>query len=112
MAIKIIRETFQSAGKNDRGTEVGTVKVNLGIRGEVEAKCIRHSDGQISVAGFVGRYRTSPKPWAATVMEFNAGVFVNFGRDDRSGRFNKQNAISWEPETYFGLIRPGHYDAV
>lgn len=48
--------------------------------------------------GFVGRYRTSTKAWPATVKAGPDGkVYAYFGRDDRSGRFNKLAGISYEP---------------
>jgi len=87
--------------------EKGTVEMSL--RGKtVIANAWRFAgrdDGRLSVDGFVGRYVTSPKPWRASV-DFKADGtmgFVHFGRDDRSGRFNKQNAIAYQPETYAAI---------
>lgn len=57
-----------------------------------------YSPDTIYLKGFVGRYRTSTKAWAATVRATPEGkVFAHFGRDDRSGRFNKLDGISYEP---------------
>lgn len=82
--------------------EDGTVELNLRT-GTVVADAYRSKrDGEIYVRGFVGRYRTSPRAWRATVCFKADGTmrYATFGRDDRSGRFNKQDAISYEPETY------------
>ena len=57
-----------------------------------------YSPDTIYLKGFVGRYRTSAKAWAATVSATPDGkVFAHFDRDDRSGRFNKLEGISYEP---------------
>lgn len=82
--------------------DYGTVELNLRT-GTVIADAFRSKkDGEIMVRGFVGRYRTSPRAWPASVVFGVDGTlrYANFGRDDRSGRFNKQNAISYEPEIY------------
>ena len=106
--ITIARETFQAdgpervfAGANyEMRFQPGTVTVTMGNQ-SVTAKAERDERGSIWVRGFIGRYRTSPKPWRATVsLSTSDHLYVNFGRDDRSGRFNKMNAISWEPDTY------------
>jgi hypothetical protein len=105
MTISIKRDTFQALGKNCRDITIGTVQLDLG-REVVTAKAFQTYNGEISVAGFIGRYRTSNTPWLASVKTRGADnmLSVDFGRDDRSGRFNKQNAISWEPEIYEKLI--------
>lgn len=83
--------------------EPGTVQVLIG-RKIVVAAARRDHRGTVSVGGFVGRYVKSTKPWRAVVSKQpGTGLFVHFGRDDRSGRFHKQNAISWEPELYAQL---------
>lgn len=106
MANIIINDnSFINAGWNEYGAEVGTVEVN----GKV-CRAVRDSYG-ISVHGYVGRYRTSPKPWAAHVTSGPRGVYVNFGRDDRSGRFNKQNAISYEPALFDTLTNAKYWTA-
>ena len=102
MTIKILTETFSSLGTNAYGDVVGTVTVDLGRGSLVTAKAYQSMFG-INVAGFIGRYVTSAKPWLAHVYGKGDGVFVTFGRDDRSGRFNKANAISWQPDLYAQL---------
>jgi len=102
MAIKILAETFFSLGTNAYGNVVGTVTVDLGRGALVTAKAYQSIFG-INVAGFIGRYVTSAKPWPAHVYGKGDSVFVTFGRDDRSGRFNKANAISWQPDLYTQL---------
>lgn len=103
--IVIKPETFVQDGVNPHGDVVGTVEIEMGNQ-TVTARAYKWSTSlrgeQISVHGFIGRYRTVNTPWIANVtLDLVDGrLFVNFGRDDRSGRFNKQNAISWEPATY------------
>jgi hypothetical protein len=114
-SIKILNETFQSLGVNKYGDIVGTVQIDLGYGKIVTAKASPTSigkTGSLCVAGFVGRYVTSPKPWLATVSGFEKSLYVFFGRDDRSGRFNKANAISFDPTTYATLCNPARWDAV
>lgn len=81
--------------------ELATVVVE--IRGRHEVVNCKVYGNDIYLKGFVGRYRTSANPWLATV-HLNKNnpekVWVHFGRDDRSGRFNKSNMISYEPVTY------------
>lgn len=96
-------DSFTVTGEKDSEYfEDGTVELNM-RDGTVLADAFRSkSDGEICVRGFVGRYRTSPRAWRATVCFKQDGTirYVDFGRDDRSGRFNKRNAISYEPEAY------------
>jgi hypothetical protein len=110
--IKILNETFTATGKNKYGYEIGTVQIDLGYGRIVTANASPDSTGALSVAGFVGRYVTSAKPWRATVSGNGSKVGVWFGRDDRSGRFNKANAVRWEPELYATLSNPEFYVAV
>lgn len=99
-------ETFVATGEAGRyGGVPGTVTMMLRT-GVVTAEATFYpKDGDFYVKGFVGRYQTSAKPWRASVQFKADGTigFVNFGRDDRSGRFNKRSGISYEPETYKAL---------
>jgi len=116
MSIKVLPETFVQASIETRSysdssiyfVEIGNVEIEIrGRRLVVEARrWVRDSFSpgrrDISLIGFVGRYRTSQNPWKASVMfrPVEGRLSANFGRDDRSGRFNKLNAIVYEPETY------------
>jgi len=114
-SIKILNETFQSLGVNKYGDTVGTVQIDLGFGRIVTTQArpaIVGQEGSLDVAGFVGRYVTSPKPWLATVSGFEKRLYVFFGRDDRSGRFNKANAISFDPTTYATLCNPACWEIV
>lgn len=84
--------------------EPGTVQVLIGSQIFV-GEAHRYPDGRVYVQGFIGRYRTSANPWKASVSKKpgQEGLQVFFGRDDRSGRFNKQQGLSWEPELYAQL---------
>ena len=97
----IIEGSFSATGICPRfGDEIGMATVSFG-RTQHTTFARREKDGAISLAGFVGRYLTSTNPWPASVRIYADGrVFCRFGRDDRSGRFNKQNMISFEPEIY------------
>ena len=112
-SIKILNETFQPLGVNKYGDTVGTVQIDLGFGRIVTTQArpaIVGQAGSFNVAGFIGRYVTSPKPWLATVSGFEKRLYVHFGRDDRSGRFNKANAISFEPTTYATLCNPACWE--
>ncbi len=112
-SIKILNETFQPLGVSKYGDTVGTVQIDLGFGRIVTAQARIASVGQegsLHVAGFIGRYVTSPKPWLAHVSGLGSKLWVHFGRDDRSGRFNKANAISFEPETYATLCNPAAWE--
>nr|WP_313665526.1 hypothetical protein [Brucella intermedia] len=107
MGITINRDSFNLTDvkplKYKEGTyEVGTISAVFGGRVQT-VEAVRYDNGDIALKGFVGHYRTSRNPWRASVL-FRDGAsdkpYVNFGRDDRSGRFNKSNMISYEPETY------------
>jgi len=114
-SIKILNDTFQTLGVNKYGDTVGTVQIDLGFGNIVTAQARTTSIGQagsLDVAGFIGRYVTSPKPWLADVSGFGSKLRVYFGRDDRSGRFNKANAISFDPKTYTTLCNPAAWAAV
>lgn len=98
MTIRIITETFTSQGLNAKGEPVGTVQVDLGRGRTITAPAISVGSTMV-IGGFVGRYRTSPQPWRAFVCYRAGSLFVHFGRDDRSGRFRKEDGISYEPDT-------------
>lgn len=79
----------------------GTVQVQYGAE-VITAFATKYENGSISVFGFVGRYRTSNKPWRVSMSKYADGrFFVRFGRDERSGRNQQQNGISWEPATFY-----------
>lgn len=70
----------------------GTVEVTLhGFTKRLPAH--RRENGDISVRGLFGRYRTSAMSWPATVINQAGGTYVHFGRDDRSPRFQKINGL-------------------
>src|SRR5262245_37022777 len=73
--------------------ENGTVEVTL--YGETRrVAALLDKDGSIWARGIGGRYMTGGKVWPATVStNKNGGTYVFFGRDDRSGRFNKANGL-------------------
>ena len=112
--IEILIETYRAekAPVEEVGTHYaaiieGKIDVQVGSK-IVTAWASKFSDTSYHVFGFVGRYRTSIKPWRASV---SSGIYGNgerytsgyFGRDDRSGRFQKMQGISWEPALYFRL---------
>ena len=114
-SIKILNETFQHLGVNKYGDTVGNVQIDLGNGKIVIARAspaIVGQAGSLDVAGFVGRYVSSTKPWRATVSGIGSALYVQFGRDDRSGRFNKANAISFDPTTYETLCNPDRWVVV
>jgi hypothetical protein len=72
----------------------GTVEVRL--QGRVRRlPALREANGAISVRGVSGRYRTGGKAWPAQIdtSPDGATVYVWFGRDDRSGKFNKASGL-------------------
>ena len=101
--LNIHPETFVPRGRNAYDDEVGTILVG---KDHTTVPAVRHEDGSLSVSGFVGRYRTSNKPWSARVVLYRDGrLYARFGRDDRAGRFAKDSGISFEPGT---LPTDGH----
>lgn len=118
MTLVIHRDTFvQSYVENHNfidgspwDSEIGTVDITFGgERFAVEARrwisgseaAFVPSKRGIQLQGFVGRYRTGKKVWRATVYSFEDGrVGAIFGRDDRSGRCQKLDGISYSPEAW------------
>lgn len=105
--IIINAESFTKTGTTARGMDVGTVEVS-----GVVQKAVRSDDGRIFLHGYVGRYRSGGKAWNASIYERAEGLVVFFGRDDRSGRFNKQDGISYEPQTFDLTANPDYWNAV
>lgn len=104
MTIKVEFDTF-NATETQGDKEIGTVNITIG-KMAVTVSAVRYIDrpNDLWLKGFVGRYRTSPKAWRASVcMSRDGREFVTFGRDDRSGRFNKMSMITYEPEIYASL---------
>src|SRR5262245_772579 len=88
--------------------EIGTVETTLGHQSRVlPAK--RYEDGSIYIMdGIAGRYVSGGKVWPATVASYvGKPEYVNFGRDDRSGRFKRRAASSIPPDIEWG---PGGSD--
>jgi hypothetical protein len=87
--------TFEIAEIDAHGIERGTVEVTLGAT----TRRVRASrfENCLTAGEMHGRYRSSAKLWPATVwqqvIDGEICEFGNFGRDDRSGRFNKLNCI-------------------
>lgn len=108
MTIEILKETFKSDGHNAYGYIVGTAEIRISGRSHT-VRAVGGKDGStdgLDVAGFVGRYRTSAKAWPASVSLMGERVIGRFGRDDRSGRFNKLSGVSFEPALYASLTNP------
>ena len=85
--------------KYDENTDTGTVEVTL--RGETKRVSASRDNtyGRIFAYDMIGRYQTGGKAWPASVNQNKEGVeHVNFGRDDRSAKFNKVNQIWFAPE--------------
>lgn len=105
MSIEIQSETFQTIRTEPLGykpgdLEFGTVQVKLSGR-TVTVEARRFDDATIYCRGFIGRYRTSSKAWRAQLWTNGRGeTCADFGRDDRSGRFQKLAGISYDPEAY------------
>lgn len=96
----IDRNTFICTSTNTAGNQSGTVEATLnGETRRLPAIWLADCNNLI-VRGFIGRYRTSAKNWPASIVcqPCPNGSFrevVCFGRDDRSTKFNKANAISF-----------------
>jgi hypothetical protein len=86
-------ETFQAVEINAAGYTKGTVEVCFG-KDTKAVPALKFRD-RIIAQGFGGRYQTSAKVWPAViVLDVKTGhEYANFGRDDRSGRFNKLRGI-------------------
>lgn len=104
MASLINRDSFISTGtetktyESKRGDwtttyETGSVEVTLQRQTKrIEAR--RYEDGSICVNALTGRYQQGGKAWPASLTSYaNKSDYVWFGRDDRSGRFNKANGL-------------------
>jgi len=105
--MKLIANTFNDAkadvsevGQFYADRINGTVDVEFGSK-TITAWAIKSEYG-IAALGFVGRYRTSRKPWRASVSVEKTGerTRIYFGRDDRVSSFSK-NSINFEPKTFF-----------
>lgn len=114
MGIQIIEDSFidataDSSEVSDWYAKIinGKVNVDLGNGKVVTAWAIKHCHGNVSVLGFLGRYIKGNKDWRASVCmrtwNGKRSLTASFGRDDRSGRFNKMNCIFWNPERFFSM---------
>jgi hypothetical protein len=87
-------ETFQAVEINAAG---GCAKGTVVVCFDKDTKAVPALKIRdiIIARGFGGRYQTSAKVWPATItLDLKTGhEFANFGRDDRSGRFNKLRGI-------------------
>lgn len=107
----INRSTFQATTHevSEYGSiiERGTVEVTFqGQTRRVDAHRYAYGDGSrddITVHCFTGRYRTGTTDWPASVTNSlgKNGEYesANFGRDDRSGRFQKMRGLSWRTQS-------------
>lgn len=59
--MQIFQDTFTHTETSELGVKRGTVEIEANGKREI-AKASKFDDGTIMVQGFVGRYRTSPKP--------------------------------------------------
>lgn len=91
--------TFEAAAEQpEHGFWIeGTVEVTL--RGETRRVPAQLRGEKITARGLTGRYETGTKAWPATaehVIDPRTGKAwdrIDFGRDDRSGKFNKVNNV-------------------
>ena len=95
---------IQTATFQPTSSGVGTVEVVLGNRTE-RVDCLHSVFGGRETIHvfqvFSGRYRSGAKAWPARVVAFRNEKeeqwreYAEFGRDDRSPKFNKMNALFW-----------------
>lgn len=77
----------------------GTVEVTLRNETRTVSATKSNGNGAIKARGMTGRYQTGTKAWPATVEQRvdprtnKLWDFVSFGRDDRSGKFQKLNGL-------------------
>jgi hypothetical protein len=111
MVMQVLTHTFVqssieqcSAGQYYWTREEGTVDVIINgklITVEASRTEALWTRPTVFLRGFIGRYRTSMKNWRATVTaDADGRVSGWFGRDDRSGRYNKLAGISYAPDLY------------
>ena len=105
--IEIIRSSFNECEIPDNINNNPYAPINGRVDVLANGKIIsciadRNELGSIYVQGWVGRYETGTKAWCASLWldADNERINVMFGRDDRSGRFNKLNAIYYAPEHF------------
>ena len=101
MTFKIDRNTFTATGEVTKFGVMGTITVVF--QGKEFTAVARKSDFRDTVylEGFTGRYQSGTKAWPATVAFGNGSSekpSVDFGRDDRCGKFRKENLISYNPQ--------------
>lgn len=104
----IRRDTFQHCNNTEANRKLcgifhadpkdlpGTVEVRVGHNSRRLPAFICPDGAIIVKAGLFGTYLTSTKKWNAIVVS-NPGEqeYCNYGRDDRSGRFNKKCRINF-----------------
>lgn len=111
-SIRVKRASFKQDGISIYDHPVGTVEVSIGNT-TIEARARLHGREDISVAGFIGRYANSSNAWPASLITDGADdkLLIHFGRDDRSLRFNKRDAISYEPDVYAQIAHMRAFEA-
>ena len=105
----INRDTFEPTGKPETKSfgavwTDGTIEATLhGLTKRIVVyRAVNLSDNSVEYTShyaFTGRYETGKKAWPATVISKpNGGEWIRFGRDDRSGKFNKANYLFWRKD--------------
>lgn len=107
--MKIIATTFTEASATvaevgEHFARVINGRVDVEFQGKtVNVWAKRYEDGEVAAFGFTGRYNTGSTAWRVSFSERKDGrQSIWFGRDDRSGKFNK-SGISYAPEIFFSL---------
>ena len=90
----INRSSFTLIDTDASDNQKGTVEVTIGNKTKRVEAIIWAFNGSLVAYGLLGRYEQGSKAWDATLTLYaDGGESARFGRDDRSGRFNKQNCI-------------------
>lgn len=98
-------DSFVMDGLNTYNDPVGTVQGTM-FKKSIECRAYKGSNGDLNVAGFMGKYRTGTKLWLAHVfVDKQNRMCCYFGFDSRSGKHQTSN-VFFEPEQYFKQVNP------
>ncbi len=97
--------SFCVDGLNKNRDQVGTVQGTF-FDEEITCRAYQGSNGDLTIAGFMGKYKLSEQSWVATVwLNKNNELKFYFGFDGQPGGRSKSNLL-FAPDQYFKQAPP------
>lgn len=93
-------DSFKSDGVNKYRDQVGSLSGSFNEK-EISCRAYKASNGDLVIAGFLGKYRATQRAWIATVwLNKNSELSFSFGFESGVKK-SASSSLIYDPDEYF-----------